>query len=63
MGTVKDVLEIIGTLTADERQQVRDYLQEDEWDKQMDEDAENGRLDAFFAEGIKEFEQGKCKRI
>lgn len=63
MGTVKDVLQILNTLSLEERQQVADYLKEDEWDKQIEDDAKSGRLDTVFAADIKEFEQGKCQKI
>lgn len=63
MGTVKDVLHIIDTLSPDERQQVAAYLQEDEWDKQIEKDAQNGNLDRLFANDIAEFEQGKCQKL
>ena len=63
MGTVKDVLEIIDTFSEAEKQQIIDYIQDDEWDKQIAKDAASGRLDAIFAKDIAEFEQGKCQKI
>ncbi|MGI0479465.1 hypothetical protein ACN4EE_01610 [Geminocystis sp. CENA526] len=40
-----------------------DEYRENQWDKQIEEDLENGRLNKLIAQAKQEFKEGKCQKI
>lgn len=51
MSTVKEIEHAISKLSHKELSELRDWFAAfaaDEWDRQIEEDAENGRLDALY---------------
>jgi len=63
MSTVEEIKEACATkLSVAERGQILEWLREldDEWDRQIAEDAKAGRLDKLFDEADRDFEDGRC---
>jgi hypothetical protein len=64
MSTVEEIEAAIARLPQEEFWQLTDRLiarRNDEWDRQMDEDAKTGRLDFLFQESDEERQAGTLK--
>lgn len=62
--TVQDLKKAIIDLTLQERLELLQWLvayEEDDWDRQMAEDAKAGRLDFLFEEADREAERGETR--
>lgn len=66
MRTLKQIESAILQLPSHEVQQLLEWLSEldyQNWDKQLEQDIKQGKLDALAAEAMTEFEAGECKKI
>lgn len=66
MGTVNEFVEAYKQLPTEKKNRVLDalnHLDDDDWDKQIQADAESGKLDEVFADDIAAFNAGKCREI
>src|SRR2546425_5602828 len=66
MSTVEEVKEACEKkLTARERAELIRWLREldDDWDRQIDNDAKSGKLDKFFEQADRDFESGRCRPL
>ncbi len=66
MTSIQYLEEQVKQLSATERQEFREWFLEwdaDEWDFQIAQDAQAGKLDAFAAEALAEYKSGKAKEI
>lgn len=62
MSKVEQIEAELAKLTPAEARQVAKWLEEflaDEWDRQIEEDAQAGKLDRFIEEALAEHRQGK----
>ncbi len=63
------VTELEKAVTQLPEQELREFarwfaeFQQDLWDRQMEADSDNGRLDAMIAKAHLEFESGRCKAV
>ncbi len=58
--------EQVKQLTPIERQEFREWFLEwdaDDWDRQIEQDAQAGKLDTFAAEALAEYNAGKAMEI
>lgn len=63
MSTVEEIKQACATkLTVGERAELAHWLQEfdDDWDRQIEEDAKSGKLDKLFERADQDFESGRC---
>ena len=66
MTSIQYLEEQIKQLTPTERQEFREWFLEwdaDDWDRQIEQDAQAGKLDAFAAEALAEYKAGKAKEM
>jgi hypothetical protein len=66
MSNLEQIEAAILTLSSDEFQQLRQWffdLDYQHWDKQLEQDIADGKLDAFAEEAIAEFKAGSCRKI
>lgn len=66
MGTVNEIVEAYRKLSPDEQSKVLfvlNHLDDDDWDRQIQADAESGKLDKVFADDIAAFKAGTCREI
>ena len=66
MTTIQYLEEQVKQLTLLERQEFRKWFLEwdtDGWDYQIEQDAQAGKLDAFAAEALAEYNAGKATEI
>lgn len=66
MTSIKYLEEQVKQLSPTQRQEFREWFFEwdaDDWDRQIDQDAKAGKLDAFAAEALAEYKSGKAKEI
>ena len=66
MSTVQEIETAIKKLKPQEIHEVADWLQElreDLWDKQMEADAQAGRLDKLMEEAKQDYLAGRCKPL
>jgi hypothetical protein len=62
MSTVEEIEKVIENLPRDDFFRLRDWVAhrfEDEWDKEFEEDASSGRLDAVASAALAEHKSGK----
>lgn len=62
MSTVEDIEKAIETLPRDDFYRLRDWVQhrfEDQWDKEFEEDAVSGKLDAIAQKTMEEHHAGR----
>ena len=62
MSTVEEIEKAIENLPRDDFFRLRDWVAhrfEDEWDKEFEEDASSGRLDAAASTALTEYRSGK----
>jgi hypothetical protein len=66
MSSIAEIEEAIAHLPRGEFFRLVDHLREryaDEWDREIEEDAKAGRLDALWAEAEKEVAEGKTRPL
>ena len=66
MTSIKYIEEKVKQLSPTERQEFREWFLEwdaDDWDYQIEQDAQAGKLDTFAAEALAEYKSGKAKEI
>lgn len=66
MGTVKDVLKAYQQLSAEEQSEVLyalNRLGDDDWDRQIQADAESGKLDFLLEEALQAEKDGQLKDL
>jgi hypothetical protein len=66
MSTIEQIETAILTLAPDEFQQLRQWFADvdyQRWDKQLEQDITDGKLDALAEEAIAEFKAGHCREI
>lgn len=66
MPSLQQIEAAILNLAEDEFEQLREWLLEVDfkrWDRQIEQDAAEGKLDALANEAIAEFEAGHCREI
>ena len=66
MSTLEQIESAILTLPSKDLQRLREWLLELDqrhWDRQIEQDINDGKLDALAAEAIAEFESGECREI
>ena len=63
MSTVEEIEVAVSRLAPSEYEKFRQWLAEYDnrlWDKEMEEDARAGRLDALLNEGLDDLKNGRC---
>ena len=66
MSNLEQIEAAILTLPSEEFQRLRQWLSDvdyQRWDKQLEKDIEDGKLDALAEEVIAEFKAGHCRKI
>jgi len=66
MSTVLEIKQAIERLSHGEFRELAEWFDErkaDQWDRQIEEDAKAGKLDRFAAEALREFHEGKTRRL
>ena len=66
MSTLEQIKAAILTLPSDEFEKMRKWfldLDYQRWDKQLEQDVAEGKLEALADEAIAEFEAGNCQEI
>ena len=66
MNAIKEIEKAIQQLPREEFFHLRDWMRhqfEDEWDKQIEEDAKAGHLDFLAKEALAEFRAGRTKEF
>lgn len=66
MLTIEQIETAILTLPPDEFQRLRQWfadVDDRRWDKQLEQDVTDGKLDALTEEAIAEFKAGYCREI
>ncbi|PSN20720.1 hypothetical protein C7271_00560 [filamentous cyanobacterium CCP5] len=66
MSSLQQIEAAILNLAENEFEQLREWLLEidfERWDRQIEQDAAEGKLDALANEAIAEFEAGHCREI
>ena len=66
MTRVKALEQEISKLSPSELAELRDWLLEqdwDTWDRQIEKDAESGKLDKLFKKSLADYKAGKSKEI
>jgi len=66
MTSIQYLEEQVKQLNPIERQKFREWFLEwdaDDWDRQIEQDAQAGKLDAFAAEALAEYNAGKATEI
>jgi hypothetical protein len=66
VSTVNEIESAVSKLSRSELQSFRDWFHEFEaaaWDRQLEEDARKGRLDALADEALNDLRSGRCKDL
>ena len=66
MNTVQEIEAAIAQLSEDEFWRLTDRLialREEAWDRQIEADANAGKLDRLFEQADCDFEEGRCKEL
>jgi hypothetical protein len=66
MASVVEIERAIAALPLDELAELRAWFEEYEaaaWDRQLEEDARSGKLDALADEAIEDYRKGRCKEL
>lgn len=64
--SVEELEKAIAALSADERARLRAWFEDfmaDEWDRQIERDAESGKLDRLVAESEADFRAGLFRKL
>jgi len=66
MSTVTEIEDALRALPVDQARSVADWLQdylEDQWDRQIENDARAGKLDRLAAKALKDHQSGRTKPL
>jgi hypothetical protein len=66
VSTVTEIEAAIAQLPKDEFWKLTDRLiamREEEWDRQIEKDAQSGKLDKWFDQADRDFEAGRCTEL
>lgn len=66
MTTVNEIEEAVAHLPRKELQTFRSWFQEfdaEAWDRQLEQDVKDGKLDAMADEALRDFEAGRCTKL
>ena len=67
MSSVAEIIEAVKKLNKREKDELLDQLAEidfeDDWDRQIDQDAKAGRLDHIWNQSLKDIEAGRTKSL
>ena len=66
MSTVAEIEAAVARLPKEEFWDLTERLiamREQEWDRQIEKDAESGKLDKLFDQADRDFEAGRCKEL
>ena len=66
MSTVAEIEAAVARLPKGEFWELTERLiamREQEWDRQIEKDAESGKLDKLFDQADRDFEAGRCKEL
>ena len=66
MTTISEIKKTIVHLPENEFNSFADWfqkLEEEKWDKELEKDIAEGKLDNFAKEALNEFKSGKCKEL
>lgn len=66
MSTVAEIENALRSLPVQEARTVADWLQDyldEQWDRQIEQDAKSGKLDKLAAEALAEYKAGKTKPL
>ena len=66
MSTVADIEKAITSLPLQEARTVADWLQEyleEQWDRQIEQDAKSGKLDKLAAQALAHYKAGRIKPL
>jgi len=66
MNKVRDIQSAIQSLSKEDMVALRKWFEQfdaEEWDRQFEEDAKSGKLDALADQAIADFRSGKCKEL
>jgi hypothetical protein len=66
MSSIEQIKSAILTLAPDEFQRLRQWFADvdyQHWDRQLEQDIADGKLDALAKEAISEFKAGQCREI
>ena len=66
MATIQELEKQVTQLSANELREFRQWFYEwdsDDWDRQIERDAQAGKLDALAAEALAEYHSGKAAEI
>lgn len=64
--TIKEIKKAVKNLSVTEQKELFywiDEYRENQWDKQIEEDLDKGRLNKLIAQAKQEFKEGKCQKI
>lgn len=64
--SVEEIEKAIVSLSAKERAKIRAFIEEldaDIWDKQIEEDARNGKLDKLFEDAVDDMRTGRTTKL
>ncbi|MBL1211273.1 hypothetical protein [Geminocystis sp. GBBB08] len=64
--TITDIKKAVENLSVTEQKELFywiDEYKENQWDKQIEEDLEKGRLNKLIPQAKREFKEGKCQKI
>ncbi len=64
--TITEIKKAVEKLSINEQEELFEWvdeLKENQWDKRIENDLDNGRLNNLIAQAKKEFKDGKCQKI
>jgi hypothetical protein len=63
MSTITEIENAVRQLPPGDLATFRDWFAQFDWDRQIEQDAAAGRLDALAAEALDDLQQGRCKDL
>jgi hypothetical protein len=63
MSTIEEIKQAVGQLSSNDLAEFRTWFAEfdwDVWDRQLEQDVAEGRLDALASEALRDLHQGRC---
>jgi hypothetical protein len=64
--TITEIKKAVEHLSINEQKELFNWIDEyrdNQWDKQIEDDLEKGRLNKLIAQAKQEFKEGKCQKI
>lgn len=64
--SITEIKKAVEKLSVNEQEELFEWvdeLRENQWDKQIENDLDNGRLNDLIEQAKKEFKDGKCQKI